>query len=248
MGNFYAMPRYIMRRDCVDRILKKSACTDKKLLEIGYGAADIFKVYLKYRMKIYGFDFSKAAYETAKRSYSNNNITLYSEKKDILPNTYDFVVACEVLEHIEDDKQAVKEWASYLKAGGKLLISVPAHMSKWGANDLISGHYRRYERQELIDLCTQNSLKVDYLYCYDFPMGLILNPLRDKRVEKKLKEKSGSTKEELTKTSGLDRESNKFIRVLANEHLWSLIARLQRFFYGFDWGSCYLIECTKTGG
>lgn len=247
MGNFYAMPRYIMRRTCIETILKQLPCTNKNLLEIGYGAADIFKIYLKYKINIYGYDFSEYAYKTVQGNLNHDTATLYKDESEILLGFYDYVVACEVLEHIEDDNAAISKWVSYLKDEGKLLISVPAHMKYWGPNDIISGHFRRYERQHFIDLCKKNNLKVDNLYCYDFPMGLLLNPLRDKRVEKRLKEKQDTTKEELTKISGLDRDTNVFIQALSNKYIWICIAKFQKIFYKYDLGSCYLIECTKIG-
>jgi SAM-dependent methyltransferase len=62
---------------------------------------------------------------------------------------FDCVVACEVLEHVEDDRQFLSRAYSYLKAPGQLMISVPARYKYWSKADEIVGHYRRYEKQDL---------------------------------------------------------------------------------------------------
>ena len=53
--------------------------------------------------------------------------------------------AFEVLEHIDDDALALKQWREYLRPSGWLLLSVPAHQDQYGAADELVGHYRRYD-------------------------------------------------------------------------------------------------------
>ena len=50
----------------------------------------------------------------------------------------DIVLAMDVLEHIQDDYLAVKEWKSCLKPNGLLLISVPAFQHLWSSHDIFS--------------------------------------------------------------------------------------------------------------
>ncbi|MFL6205786.1 MAG: methyltransferase domain-containing protein, partial [Acidimicrobiales bacterium] len=44
--------------------------------------------------------------------------------------TFDLVCAFEVIEHLEDDRGMVGEWARFVKPGGRMLISVPAHQDR----------------------------------------------------------------------------------------------------------------------
>ena len=71
------------------------------------------------------------------------------EKLDYENSTFDIVIASDCLEHIEDDRKALKEWYRVLKNRGKIIIFVPAFMSIWTELDQISKHYRRYGRNEL---------------------------------------------------------------------------------------------------
>lgn len=85
---------------------------------------------------------------------------------------FDVVCAFEVLEHMENDVEALVQWASWLKPGGILLISVPAFESRFGASDLRVGHYRRYEPEQLRTKIQSAGLRVVELRVYGAPLGL----------------------------------------------------------------------------
>ena len=57
---------------------------------------------------------------------------------------YDMIAILDVLEHIEDDRAALKSMARRLKPGGAILIAVPAHPWLWSAHDVANHHHRRY--------------------------------------------------------------------------------------------------------
>lgn len=61
----------------------------------------------------------------------------------------DTIVTLDVLEHLEDDAQALARYHQVLQPGGALLIKVPAHPFLYGTMDKASLHYRRYTKNEL---------------------------------------------------------------------------------------------------
>ncbi|GGF64461.1 methyltransferase [Terasakiella brassicae] len=67
-------------------------------------------------------------------------------------DSFDLVVATDILEHVDDDKTALKEIYRILKPGGHALITVPMFMSLWGLQDDISLHKRRYNKSEITNL------------------------------------------------------------------------------------------------
>lgn len=66
------------------------------------------------------------------------------------PDTaFDFVVAQDVVEHIEDDLKALREIRRVTAPGGLALILVPAYQSLWSARDVALRHFRRYRLGQL---------------------------------------------------------------------------------------------------
>jgi len=78
-----------------------------------------------------------------------------------LCNVADVVTCINVLEHIENDRQALLHMAKILKPGGKLVLLVPSLMCIYGSLDRLVGHYRRYTKPmvaktidaEVFDIC-----------------------------------------------------------------------------------------------
>jgi SAM-dependent methyltransferase len=62
---------------------------------------------------------------------------------------FDVGGAFDVIEHLDDDGEALAALRSAVKPGGGVLITVPQHPSLWSAVDDFSRHRRRYTRAEL---------------------------------------------------------------------------------------------------
>jgi len=62
----------------------------------------------------------------------------------------DTVVSINVLEHITDDREALRTMAELLPAGGRVILFVPAVAWLYGSLDAAFEHCRRYGRRELI--------------------------------------------------------------------------------------------------
>ena len=72
----------------------------------------------------------------------------------------DFVYALNVLEHIRDDRSALRECRGRLRIGGRVLAYVPALHALYSSMDENVGHYRRYTRRELCQRITSAGLQV----------------------------------------------------------------------------------------
>ena len=80
---------------------------------------------------------------------------------------FDKVICSEVLEHIHDDGQAIRELRRVLKGNGTLAISVPTFFSEsiyWGLSrdyhNQPGGHVRKYRAKKLISLLYKHGLGV----------------------------------------------------------------------------------------
>ena len=59
----------------------------------------------------------------------------------------------DVLEHIQDDYLALKEWKKLLKPNGLLLISVPAFQHLWSGHDIFLGNNKVSEALDSCNSC-----------------------------------------------------------------------------------------------
>jgi SAM-dependent methyltransferase len=59
------------------------------------------------------------------------------------------VICSEVLEHLPEDRSALREMASSMKTGGSLILTFPHRHSYFAGDDRFVSHYRRYELVEM---------------------------------------------------------------------------------------------------
>lgn len=77
--------------------------------------------------------------------------------------SFDVVLACDVLEHLADDLTAVREVRRVLRPGGHLVLTVPADPALWSAHDVALQHHRRYTRETLGDVLARGGLQLEEL-------------------------------------------------------------------------------------
>ncbi len=77
------------------------------------------------------------------------NATLEQHARGNGAGTADTVIMVNVLEHVENDRQALVDLFRVLRPGGQLLIFVPAMQGLMSKIDLVFGHFRRYDRADL---------------------------------------------------------------------------------------------------
>jgi SAM-dependent methyltransferase len=76
---------------------------------------------------------------------------------------FDTVFLSNVLEHIEDDAQAVRHFRSVLPPHGRLVLLVPALPALFGSLDEAVGHHRRYTAETLRAVIENNGFEVERL-------------------------------------------------------------------------------------
>jgi len=85
---------------------------------------------------------------------------------------FGFVAALDVVEHLDDDAEALGEVRRVLKPGGVLLMVVPAFAALWGWQDEVSGHRRRYAPDMARRLLTTTGFTVDRVTCMNAALAL----------------------------------------------------------------------------
>ena len=87
-------------------------------------------------------------------------------------DSFDLVLATDVVEHVEDDAGALREIARVLRPGGTLLLTVPAFKLLWGLQDRVSQHKRRYQLKPLAEKVTVAGLRVQRAYYFNYLLFL----------------------------------------------------------------------------
>lgn len=247
--NWSPGPTWLLRRD---RILN---CLDKmprgRLLEIGCGAGAMLADFAQMQFDCHAIETSPAAARAARqRTADFANVEVHESADQNLAQTFDYVLAFEVLEHIEFDAAAVAEWVAWLKPGGHFLMSVPAHAKRWNASDQWAGHFRRYERQQLESLLADAGLSIVSHECYGFPLSNLVQPLRARVHKKQLAggESVQDSRQHGTDRSGVERtgqpSADRLLNSLPGRVSVELFCRLQRAFLNTELGNNYFV-CAK---
>ena len=74
--------------------------------------------------------------------------------------SYDTAVMVNVLEHVADDRGALRQLWRVLRGDGALCLFVPAHAMLFSAYDRLVGHYRRYELDRLTKIVSDAGFTV----------------------------------------------------------------------------------------
>jgi SAM-dependent methyltransferase len=89
--------------------------------------------------------------------------------EDVKEGGYDTVVCLNVLEHIENDVDALKSMRATLGEGGKCVIVVPAMQVAYGALDRAMDHCRRYSKGVLSQRMRDAGFDVIHTRYFNFP-------------------------------------------------------------------------------
>jgi len=105
---------------------------------------------------------------------------------------FDAIVCGEVLEHLDDDQTAVREFARVLKPGGVVLASVPANPWRYDWVDHWAGHRRRYTAAGLAERFTAAGFADVYVTDYGFPLlGLYHRQVYRRMLKRRLERDGG---------------------------------------------------------
>jgi SAM-dependent methyltransferase len=132
-----------------------------KILEIGCSGGPLLKSLLSQGYSyIYGIDNSREAIRLCKRRGLKNVFLMDGVKPNFNSEEFDLIIASDVLEHIQDDEKAVKEWKRILKRDGVIICFVPALKALWSKHDEANEHRRRYTKKDLENIFAKNDFKI----------------------------------------------------------------------------------------
>jgi SAM-dependent methyltransferase len=185
-----------LRFDAVQRLLPSDV---RRVLEIGAGLGSTGSLFAD-RFDYVGLEPDPVSYEVAVERVGRAGTVLNETAEEFEPvEKFDLVCAFEVLEHCEDDRAALTGWLRHVRPGGYAMISVPHGRGHFGPWDRKAGHYRRYDRADVLDALESVGLESIEAVAYGFPLGSATSAVRDIVARR---EHRGATFEQRTASSG----------------------------------------------
>lgn len=155
-----------------------------KILEVGCGTGGNLQMLAKFG-EISAFEMDANARAIA----SNKTNNLYDIRAGYCPDEipfhdqrFDLICMFDVLEHIDQDTEALIAIKQLLKINGRILLTVPAYQWLWGAHDEFLYHKRRYSATQLqkkIVAAGLRPVKISYFNTILFPLAAIVR-IKDK--------------------------------------------------------------------
>jgi SAM-dependent methyltransferase len=96
------------------------------------------------------------------------------------PDAFELAASLDVIEHLQDDLQALRELRRVVAPGGTLLVTVPAYQWLWSGHDEINHHHRRYTRRSLQQAGEQagwQQVRTTYFNSLLLPAAILLRVL-----------------------------------------------------------------------
>ena len=134
------------RKKIIDQIISSINLKKKKnILDFGAGSGVNLDMLRKHGL-VDIHEQNKYARAIIKKEKKIKN--LYSTLK-IKKNFYDLILLADVIEHVKQPKELLKDLKKFLKKDGHILITVPAYQFLFSKKDEVLGHYRRYNKKLL---------------------------------------------------------------------------------------------------
>jgi SAM-dependent methyltransferase len=144
-------PYYFVRKGLLSAMQKYSPLLRGNLLDFGCGSKP-------YKTLFNVDQYTGVDFENEGHPHDNENIDVFYDGKNIpfADNTFDSILCSEVVEHIFNLPEIIKELNRVLKVGGKILITCPF---AWKEHEL-PHDYARYTLYALRDLLEKQGFKI----------------------------------------------------------------------------------------
>ena len=156
---------YRARREVLEALIRRVARPpgDARILEIGCGTGHNFAMLSSFG-HVDALELDEEVRHFAEKRLGREIMSSPLPELSAVPlRHYDLIGAFDVIEHVDDDRAALKAIAGRLKPGGKFIMTVPAHAWMWSAHDVVNHHKRRYSRRALRQLIEGSPLRLESL-------------------------------------------------------------------------------------
>jgi len=152
---------FVVRRKLLKSLLSSTNLPQECVtVDIGCGTGSNLKILGAGGFKVIGLDRSFYALSLARKKIKFPLLNGDLSNLPIRPKSVGLIVAMDILEHLNDDIRGIRSIYQALKKEGLLILTVPAFRPLWGIQDEVTGHKRRYSRQNLVYKLRQEGFEI----------------------------------------------------------------------------------------
>lgn len=230
-------PKLVLREACVTDVTRSWSLGT--FLEAGAGTGHMSSLFLDRGFQGVAHDLGESSRAAMRERFCGRNGTMrvVDSVDEIENESVEYLLAFEVLEHIEDDTLALRQWTTKLHRGGRILLSVPAHQRKYGRSDAMVGHVRRYERDEIRSLLERCGFTDIKMVNYGWPVTELTRRLSNRMIAGREDDFAGLSPEQRSVRSAQakPRIIENVLRIFGG-NVFVPFTWLQRWFYRYDLG------------
>lgn len=233
-GDWFPSPAHVMRRSAIFDVFRNAP--GGRLLEMGCGAGRMLADWSSLGHRGEAVDLDSTARSLATQCVDEFQLD-FEVGETPRGKQFDYLVATEVLEHVEKPGELLKAWSKKVKPGGLALLTVPAFQRLWGKSDEWAGHVQRFEPDRFREIVEQAGLEVIDMRLYGFPVGNFIRHAGNVTSAIKMRRRSSAlSRDDATFASGHDRSAERKLAPLMRSWVGRMIltvaCALQRSFPG----------------
>ncbi len=168
------------RREIIQSLFKRYITSKvQRALDVGCGTGTNALLLCPYAREVVGWETNEEAIALSRTKHPDLMVE-HACFPEEMPQTapFDTITLFDVLEHIEDDRAALRALESLLAPKGVAFLTVPALPFLWSEHDLTLHHYRRYTRKTLLACIHESTslrvLSVNYFNFLLFPLIAVI--------------------------------------------------------------------------
>jgi SAM-dependent methyltransferase len=156
-------------------------------LEIGCGTGFVLKAFAESfsQARLSGSEIFREGLSFAAARVPSAELFQMDARKVPFQGEFDVIGAFDVIEHIDEDDEVLREMYGAVKPGGGILLTVPQHQWLWSDTDVYAHHKRRYSRRELKSKVESAGFRVEHMTSFVSVLlpVLMISRYRIKRAE-----------------------------------------------------------------
>src|SRR5262245_45713933 len=149
------------KRLLLSMLLEHAGGHVERVLDIGCGTGGLLKL-LAGRARVFGVDYEELALRYCREKGLDAVVRGSGLELPFAGGSFDLCVMFDVLEHVDEELDLLRELRRVVRPGGAAIVSVPAFQALWSQHDETFQHRRRYRRRELLERMQAAGFEIDW--------------------------------------------------------------------------------------